>query len=749
MKDVVKLAYLFDMSGNFILADKLDKIAQNNARVILADQGVYIPRGPNGESLLDMISKFTNDSIEMQYGKKTINISKLESLIKNSYLANFINKVELQPDGTGFYGTYHRPNKLMTINANFTKRDLENIVGTFEHETIHSVKPLDEAERRSQEKAIRKIYQQFTEFIELDKQKKVEEGKLLANFKEKIISREQYIKESNDLDTKYEKLYKNLEKKYQYKQFYAGGTERGRIPYFINEEILAQTNDIKRAFNVNILNEVIKRYYLPYNKDPKEFVDGLRSLIANFDEIKKIEDNIENDPQIQNSLSPRVLIGNLDQSRYPDAMNKYIAGDQDTLLLAEKLVEEQKRIIFANNLPQYRILKDIENVGGQEFIWKLKNINDPVYFEHIKKSLSNDLLALEQHLGLKQVHKPLRSETPQPKKQNVQVDGSSTVNQQTSQQKSSDTANQPRSTQISELTSQISQSKIKSTPKSKSSLSAILPTIKKLFKQLSEILQKNLDKFNNSPVGKVVNFAMLVKDIYFIVTLTDKISQQIEAGEDVMIKDQYDLGLTIVSLLTDQQTQAALRVIFPPIIPVLSNPQFQAWLVSINIGANVLSGLVSATDYLGTLMNTTNKSEGATSGVLNTPGSLQALVMPVFDLRDKYGEVYNALIDVEKGIPVPQAISKHIMKDASGGLEPYRLSLFYKFRENKPRILQYQKSAEFKKLPAQNQLLYPSANSAYAISSYRKARDAQARARQESYNRNFGPGSGGLSRNAQ
>ena len=70
MKDIVKLAYLFDKTGNYILADKLDKIARNNGRVILADQGVFIPRGPNGESLLDMISKFTNDSIEMQYGKK-------------------------------------------------------------------------------------------------------------------------------------------------------------------------------------------------------------------------------------------------------------------------------------------------------------------------------------------------------------------------------------------------------------------------------------------------------------------------------------------------------------------------------------------------------------------------------------------------------------------------------------------------------------------------------------------------------
>jgi hypothetical protein len=236
---------------------------------------------------------------------------------------------------------------------------------------------------------------------------------------------------------------------------------------------------------------------------------------------------------------------------------------------------------------------------------------------------------------------------------------------------------------------------------------------------------------------------MLAKDIYFIVTLADKITKQINAGEEVMMKDQLDLGLTIVSILTDQQTQAILRTIFPPIIVLLNNPQIQAWLVGINVGANVLSGAVTVVDYLGTLAGTSNKSEGATAGVQNVPGGAQALVMPVFELNNKYGEVYNALIDIEKGLSVPQAINKHIMKDASGGIEPYRLSLLYKFINNKNRILEFQKSGAFNKLPVANQLLYPSANSAYAISSYKKAKDAQAKARQDAYNRNFGSGSGG------
>ena len=202
-----------------------------------------------------------------------------------------------------------------------------------------------------------------------------------------------------------------------------------------------------------------------------------------------------------------------------------------------------------------------------------------------------------------------------------------------------------------------------------------------------------------------------------------------------MLKDQLDLGLTIISLLTDQQTQIILRTVYPPISVLLNNPQVQGWLIGINIGANVLMGLVSVTDWIGSnIDNVTgeaNPNTGTLSGILNVPGSAQALVMPVFHLFDKYGEVFNALVDVEKGKAVPEAINKHIMRDYSGGIEPYRSSLFYKFRQNKDKIIAYQKSPAFKKLPVENQVLYPNANSPYAISSYKKARDARERERQE------------------
>jgi len=291
--------------------------------------------------------------------------------------------------------------------------------------------------------------------------------------------------------------------------------------------------------------------------------------------------------------------------------------------------------------------------------------------------------------------------------------------------------NQIKSDEISKKTSSLPDAKKPSTPKSTSALSKILPTIKKLFTELNAIL----DKFNNNRAGKVFNYGMLAKDVYFVITLTNQISKQIENKEKIMLKDQLDLGLTIVSILTDQQFQAILKTLYPPIITLLENPQVKAWLIGLNIGANVLMGLVSVTDWIGSnIDNVTgeaNPNTGTLSGILNVPGSAQALVMPVFHLFDKYGEVFNALVDVEKGKTVPEAINKHIIKDYSGGIEPYRSSLFYKFRKNKDKIIAYQKSPAFKKLPPENQVLYPNANSPYAVSSYKKARDAQERERQE------------------
>jgi hypothetical protein len=483
---------------------------------------------------------------------------------------------------------------------------------------------------------------------------------------------------------------------------------------------MAQTRDLKNAFKQSNLIEVYKRFY---NSDKIAFTKDLNKLIATFPLIENVQSqllNAKNEAYFSPSNINNIIENLPEHKRY--YLDTIITGDQAKIEAAEKfiLAKEQQRMLKLH-LPQVGMIDKLQEVSGINIYPILRDIKDPKYFTQMRKSLANDLIKIEQEWGLRKKHKPLRSELPKQKKQNVFVDDG--VGDDVNEQKIN-------SSVIEKQTSKFVGNKVFS-PKSKNALSSALPIINKLFKQLGELINKNLDKFNNSKTGKVFNYGMLAKDIYFIITLSDKITKQINDGEEVMMKDQLDLGLTIVSILTDQQTQAILRTIFPPIIVLLNNPQVQAWLVGINVSANVLSGAVSVADYLGTLAGTTNKSEGATVGIQNVPGSAQALVMPVFQLFDKYGEVFNALVDVEKGMAVPQAIAKHIMKDYSGGIEPYRSSLFYKFRQNKDKILAYQKSPAFKKLPAENQILYPNANSAYAISSYKKAKDARERERQE------------------
>jgi hypothetical protein len=94
-------------------------------KIILADQGVYIPYGPGGESLTDMIYNFINQSVETVSGRKTLNLIKLNSLVKNSFLANFISVVDLEPEGTENLGTYNTLSKRLKVNANTTLRNLQ------------------------------------------------------------------------------------------------------------------------------------------------------------------------------------------------------------------------------------------------------------------------------------------------------------------------------------------------------------------------------------------------------------------------------------------------------------------------------------------------------------------------------------------------------------------------------------------------------------------------------------------------
>ena len=681
----------------------------------LAEQGELNPKGPNGEDLEGMLRDFIVKSQTMQQndaficphckntvgslnegkfcendgvafeknlnalkGKKVIDLNKLKTFIKNSVLDNYIKDVTYEFDNN-FGGSFNTATKTLKINLNpEIARRFFNTTNIFAHELVHSVSPI----RAKKDQLFMELDQKnakFQKVLDLEK-----DGKLQLSLAQKNYLLQEILNNWNE----YNKGIKALE----------NSGPKGRTKYFSNEEIMAQSKNLNKAFNKNILNRVYSQYYkkdrLLFIKDFKQFMNDLSKIRNLSDDVDKNFDYAKksNDPNLMASLSA--------------LKNSGIDEENFKLLTYRDSLEK--------NFSSMPFLQKVEAVSGENVSYILSQINDQNFYRNFTKKLFNQLLGVqkiidpENNLKLRDNPNPIKF--------------------------SSD--------QIVQETSKILGNQV-SNPKSKNAITSALPMISKLFKQLGEYLQKNLDKLNNSKAGKVFNFAMLVKDVYFIITTADKISKQLNAGEEVMVKDQYDLGLTIVSLLTDQQTQAILRGLFPPIMVLLNNPQIQAWLVTINIGANVLSGAVSVADQLGTMAGTTNKSEGTTSGIMNTPGSAQALVMPVFQLREKYGEVYNALIDVEKGLSVSQAIAKHIMKDASGGFEPYRLSLFYKFTNNKNKIIQYQNSAAFKKLPAQNQLLYPNANSAYAVSSYKKARDSQELARkqttQQSYNRNFGP----------
>ena len=722
---ILKIASFLDDSGHYELSDKLFNIARNYGRVILAEQGVFNPIGYGGIDLKKQLTSLLVYSFVQTPTGYKLDYNSLNNKIGATQLSHFINNIELEPMGSGGWGSYNYKTKVLTLNADLQQRDIQNIINTLEHELVHATSPIYQKQLQqinNYRQILDKHYDKFNPEIDA-LQKEITDA--FQDYRANKITGEQYAAIANKNNKKINDI--EWKRKQTSPQVYGIQTNRrGRTSYFTDEEIMAQTTNLKNAFMKDNLIEVYKRYYSP---DWKKFQSDMRNFAANLPKMEALVTEL-NSPKYEGEIKKNIvsLVARTKYlNEYRDALQ--VRNYQKVDEIEHLIMQVEKERIMLQYMPWLNFADKVEDVSGEFILSKIKNIKDPKWFSQFRKSISNDINDVEIALGIKQQKTKLRSEILEDrnkvKKTNVNFDDNDyDVNGRSQQQKKLD------SDIITKNTAKIVGNQV-STPKSKNALSSALPIISKLFKQLGEYLQKNLDKLNNSKAGKVFNFAMLVKDIYFIITTADKISKQITAGEEVMVKDQYDLGLTIVSLLTDQQTQAILRGIFPPIIVLLNNPQIQAWLVTINIGANLLSGAVSVADHLGTISGTSNKSESATSGIMNTPGSLQALVMPVFQLRDKYGEVYNALIDVEKGLSVPQAISKHIMKDASGAIDPYRLSLFYKFRNNKNKIIQYQNSAAFKKLPEVNQLLYPSANSAYAISSYKKARDAQEQRRRE------------------
>jgi hypothetical protein len=100
-----------------------------------------------------------------------------------------------------------------------------------------------------------------------------------------------------------------------------------------------------------------------------------------------------------------------------------MSGDNSRIVKTENyiLAKEQKRIL-KQNLPQVDFIDKLENVSGIGIYNILQDIKDRKYFIQIRKSLANDLMKLEEEWGLREKHKPLRSELPKQKKQNVFAD---------------------------------------------------------------------------------------------------------------------------------------------------------------------------------------------------------------------------------------------------------------------------------------------------------------------------------------
>ena len=705
-------------------------------KTVIAEQGVFNPIGYGGIDLKKQLTSLLVYSFVQTPTGYKLDYNSLNSKIGATQLSHFINNIELEPMGSGSWGSYNYKTKVLTLNANLQQRDIQNIINTLEHELVHATSPIFQKQLQqinNYRQILDKHYAKFDPQIDA-LQKEITDA--YQDWKANKITVEQYLAIMNKNNKKID----NLKWKRQQTSPQVYGTQtnrRGRTSYFTDEEIMAQTTNLKNAFMKNNLLEVYKRYYSP---DWKKFQSDMRNFAANLPKMEALVtelNSLKYEEEIKKNIVSLVA-----KTKY---LNEYhyalqIRNWQKVDEIEDLIMRAEKERILLQYMPWLNFAEKVEDVSGEPILVKLKNIKDPKWFSQFRKSISNDINDVEIALGIKQQKTKLRSEILEDrnkvKKTNVNFDDNDyDGNGRSLQQKKVD------SDIITKNTAKIVGNKA-SSPQSKNGLVKVLPTIRKLFRQLSDFLQKNLDKFNNSKTGKVFNYGMLAKDVYFIVTTADKIANQIQQNEQVMLKDQYDLGLTIVSVLTDQQTQTILRTIFPPVSVLLNNPQVQTWLVSINIGANLLSGAVSIADEIGFRAGTSNENVGVMSGLQNTPGSLQMLAMSLNTLRDKYGEVWNTLVDVEKGIPVTQAIAKHIPLNASGTYDPYRLSLIYKFERNKPKILAYQKTPEFNK--TKGQLFYPTSTSPYAISSYKKARDAQKAEADYRYKVNFPSSSGAI-----
>jgi hypothetical protein len=129
---------------------------------------------------------------------------------------------------------------------------------------------------------------------------------------------------------------------------------------------------------------------------------------------------------------------------------------------------------------------------------------------------------------------------------------------------------------------------------------------------------------------------------------------------------------------------------------------------------------VQIAEKAGEIAGDTNPSNDKLQGILSKPESLKSLGMSFTDLKEDFGEVYNALIDLEKGLSFEKSLNKHIPD-----LDPYKSQLLLKFYLNRDKLKQVKGTGEE---------LYPASTSAYVKSSYYNKRKEQ-----EQKSRYYGP----------
>lgn len=185
------------------------------------------------------------------------------------------------------------------------------------------------------------------------------------------------------------------------------------------------------------------------------------------------------------------------------------------------------------------------------------------------------------------------------------------------------------------------------------------------------------------PVLRTINLLGLAAKVFSIV---DKINKKEEVP-------QSDIAEVISNIITIPQVAA----IAGPFSPAL----LAAGFISSTVG-------IKLADKGGEFAGTTNSN---LRDVLNESVNRNKLLITLDDLKSNYGEVYNALVDSEKGLNQAQSISKHIVDN-----DPYKFLLFNNFRENRERL---------KSIKTTGEEFYPTSTSAYVKSSYYKKRKEQ------------------------